>query len=62
MNDPFPLGVPINRPPAPGLVPVPGRPGWWRNPRSGTEQYIEPPKKTVIADDDYLYPYVGDEE
>lgn len=37
----YPLGAPINRTPAPGLVPAPGRPNWWRDAK-GVDRYIEP--------------------
>ncbi len=26
----------------PKLEPIPGRPNWWRNPRTGEESYLEP--------------------
>lgn len=49
---------PVDPPPTPGFTPgpalnkqrpkdlveIPGRPGWWRNPRTLVEQYIEPPR------------------
>lgn len=45
MIDPrFPFGMPVNRKPEPGLVAIPGRPGWWRHQRTGEEKYIEPQK------------------
>lgn len=42
----FPLGEPINRPKPTDLVPVPGRPGWFRD-KKGVEQYVEPVKPPV---------------
>ena len=39
----YPLGVPINRrSPPPEFVPIKGRPGWWRNGRTGEEKYLAP--------------------
>ena len=37
----FPLGAPLNRPPAPSEHPIEGRPNWFRD-RSGREFYREP--------------------
>lgn len=44
----FPLGETLNRPKIPDLVPVPGRPGWWRD-KKGVEHYVEPVKPPVWA-------------
>ena len=43
MSEPsFPLGTPVNRPPAPAeLTPIPGRPNWFKD-RQGVEHYVEP--------------------
>ena len=44
----FPLGVPINRrSPPPEFVPIKGRPGWWRNARTGEERYVAPNRKAT---------------
>jgi hypothetical protein len=40
--EPFPFGVPINRPlPKPGMTPVAGRPNWFKD-KNGVEHYVEP--------------------
>lgn len=66
---PYPFGVPKNRKPEPGLIPVEGRPGWWRDPKTGVEKYIEPPRPEAgqapaisYEEGDHIWPYVGDEE
>ena len=70
----FPLGTPVNRKPPPGLQPVTGRPGWWRHPCTGAEQYLDPPRTPTFpdvqtpppvieyGDDDTIWPCCGDEE
>jgi hypothetical protein len=39
----FPFGKPVNRRQEPDLLPVEGRPNWWKN-KQGVERYVEPPK------------------
>jgi len=45
MDERFPLGAPVNRPAPPDLVPIPNRPNWFRDRRTGREVYAEPPKQ-----------------
>ena len=41
--DRWPLGKPVNRKESPSLIPIKGRPNWFRD-RNGREVYVEPPK------------------
>lgn len=42
--EPFPFGVPINRPPPKAeFTPVPGRPNWFKD-KNNVERYVEPVK------------------
>jgi hypothetical protein len=62
MTDRFPLGTPVNRKPLPDFQPIVGRPGWWRHPITGVEQYREPPKKTAPDEQDLIWPGLISEE
>ena len=42
----FPFGTPVNRPPAPGPRPIPGRPNWVRD-EKGIERYVEPVRPPI---------------
>ena len=44
----FPLGTPLNRPTAPSMRPISGRPNWFIDSR-GVEHYVERPAPQPVS-------------